>query len=263
MKFRFLLFLFISTSALLGWVFSWKYQLKLSQQESIDLQAEILEKEITLLMKESQLALFTLVNFLDLNQPEGQFDAIANRLLKKNPWIATFQLAPNGIIRNAYPFIGNEAVVGMDILQDQEQDELMKNAILNKELYMIGPVKLRQGYEAFILRQPVYTKKALWGFVTAIIPKKKLLDELKLARLEESGYLISIQGRCESCTQVFQSKTWDETSSRVYAKREIPVYPLAFELKQAKSVYHHSAFLLFLITVLLIAFSGVILYRKM
>lgn len=104
------------------------------------------------------------------------FDAIAKTILISNPYIDAIQLTEKGVITHVYPLIGNEVVIGYDILADPKTNKEASYAIEKRELYFAGPFELKQGGQAVVGRLPIFKQNEFWGFSAVLINFEKLLE---------------------------------------------------------------------------------------
>jgi diguanylate cyclase (GGDEF)-like protein len=109
---------------------------------------------------------------------------ISKELERSSPFQKSIALAPNFIIEHIHPLEGNEEAVGLNLLQDENQKKTMYRAIQLDDAVLAGPLELKQGGKAVVLRLPVWIKyegvPRLWGAVSSAMD----LDALMAA----SGY---------------------------------------------------------------------------
>lgn len=109
----------------------------------------------------------------------GNFDALAEEMLRLYGGVSALQLAPAGVIRRIVPLAGNEAALGHDLLSDPERNREAFDALQRRSLTLAGPFVLRQGGEAVVGRLPVFLERKsgeqFWGFVTALVRIPDLL----------------------------------------------------------------------------------------
>ena len=77
-------------------------------------------------------------------QPEG-FEALAAQLLPYYHGASAMALAPDGVVRQIVPLIGNEKAIGHDLLKDPERDKEAIRARDSGQLVLAGPFPLVQG----------------------------------------------------------------------------------------------------------------------
>jgi signal transduction histidine kinase len=82
-------------------------------------------------------------------------DAYARSLLAVQPGIRHVALTEGSTIIYAYPEVGNEGAIGVDLLTIPDQRDAVRRALLNRQFVLAGPVELLQGGVALVARQPV------------------------------------------------------------------------------------------------------------
>ena len=125
-----------------------------------------------------------------------QFSYLASAMIKGEDVIEAYELAPNGIVTEAYPLEGNEKAIGMDML---ELPERKTEALLaeESETYTIaGPYELKQGGIGALIFDPIYitenNKKKFWGFSIIVMNWTKFTEQLQLKSLKDTGYYFNI-----------------------------------------------------------------------
>ena len=88
-----------------------------------------------------------------------RFPGIAERILRRDDAIGSLYLAPDGIIRLAYPQEVNAATIGFEPAKDPEQGAATRLAIESKKTTVAGPHALVEGGTGFIVRHPIYTEE--------------------------------------------------------------------------------------------------------
>lgn len=87
---------------------------------------------------------------------QAQFELYASTVLVREPALVNLAAAPDLVVRHVYPYQGNEAVIGLDYMrQDNQRAEVMQ-VVQTGSLVIAGPLELVQGGMAFIGRVPVY-----------------------------------------------------------------------------------------------------------
>ena len=123
------------------------------------------------------------------------FSRIAPRLLKDYPAADSVQLAPNGVVEQIIPLSGNEAAIGHDLFADQERLNEVVVARKSGRLSVAGPYMLKQGWEGFIGRLPVFRdvwKTDFWGFVNVVIRISKLVESADFSIITSRDYTYSV-----------------------------------------------------------------------
>ena len=120
---------------------------------------------------------------------QSEFDIFAGRIHSAQPGTRSVQLAPDGIVRYVYPIHGNEAALGLNLLDQADQANNLQRAIATRQFNIVGPFELIQGGEALVARLPVFNEfatgqEAFWGFATVVID----FDEyLRASQLEDAA----------------------------------------------------------------------------
>jgi len=127
-----------------------------------------------------------------------QFASIAEQLSSTNPAQRNLSLAPHFIIRDVYPRLGNEKIIGQNLLLDSEQKIAVYRSIQLDDAVLAGPFKLEDGAIGVVCRMPVWIKldgvPRLWGAVSVALDFPELMKEAGLTSLEQN-LDIAIRGR--------------------------------------------------------------------
>ena len=105
----------------------------------------------------------------------NNFDKFAEHLLLNDSLLKGIFLAPDGIVKNAYPESLKDSI-GFNIFED---DFMRKKAILAQETHNIsfeGPVNLLSGGVGLVVRKPVYKNDKFYGFIFFVIDWPKFVD---------------------------------------------------------------------------------------
>ena len=127
---------------------------------------------------------------------DEQFSYLASAMIQGEDVIEAYELAPEGIVTEAYPLEGNEKAIGMNML---ELPERKTEALLAKEseTYTIaGPYELKQGGIGALIFDPIYItengEKNFWGFSIIVMNWTKFTEQLQLKSLKDTGYYFNI-----------------------------------------------------------------------
>jgi sensor domain CHASE-containing protein len=134
--------------------------------------------------------------------PDGgarEFPAFAHALLAQQAGIRSIQLARNSVVSQVYPLKGNEAAVGLRLLEQPRQREAVRQAIFSGNTVVAGPVDLVQGGVAFVSRTPVFRERpsgerSYWGLATVVIDRDALFQEAGL-RPKDADFYYALRGR--------------------------------------------------------------------
>jgi sensor domain CHASE-containing protein len=108
-----------------------------------------------------------------------RFSQLGARLLDERTQIRNIAAAPDLVITMTYPLEGNEASIGLNYLEVEEQRDAALRARDTREMVLAGPVDLVQGGQGFVGRFPVYQTKVdgareFWGLVSVVIDLETL-----------------------------------------------------------------------------------------
>ena len=107
--------------------------------------------------------------------------------------IKAHELAKDGIVTLIYPMSGNEAALGLNMLEHPARKQEARLAKESGEYTIAGPFELQQGDIGALLFDPIYTTDAngdqtFWGFSILVLDWESFLNEIELDTLEEAGY---------------------------------------------------------------------------
>jgi diguanylate cyclase (GGDEF)-like protein len=121
------------------------------------------------------------------------FETTAQALLPFYGNVEAVYLAPEGIVRQVFPLETNEAVLGLNLLEDPEQRIEARLARDTGRLTLAGPFELVQGGEGVVGRLPIFLEDAqgnplFWGFTMAMLRTPSALAPAGLSQLNERGF---------------------------------------------------------------------------
>lgn len=98
----------------------------------------------------------------------GKFTAFASVLCSGTSGIRSVTIAPGGVATFVYPTVGNEILVGQDLINDRRPAlrSDVQRAIRSRKVVLSGPYALRQKGLQLLARQAVYSGETLWGLVS-------------------------------------------------------------------------------------------------
>lgn len=131
-----------------------------------------------------------------VRQGQGEipdFEATARELLQFYPGASALHLAPGGVIRRVVPMAGNEAAVGLDLLQNPAQRVEALAARGAGKLTLAGPFNLIQGGFGAVGRLPVFLDDThgvprFWGFTMVMMRLSDALEPAHLSEWREHGF---------------------------------------------------------------------------
>ncbi|WP_210257151.1 EAL domain-containing protein [Devosia sp. MC1541] len=113
----------------------------------------------------------------DVELDESRFRQLAAATLDGNSQIRAVTLAPDMVVRWAYPRTGNEDSIGFDYRTSPEQWPAVQRMLTSGESHFVGPLALVQGGVGFVARYPIFDANTarLWGIVSAVVDGPRLL----------------------------------------------------------------------------------------
>lgn len=122
-----------------------------------------------------------------------QFDKLAELMQEDEDVIEARELAEDGVVSRIYPMEGNEAAMGLDMLQNPARKKEARLARLSGEYTIAGPYELVRGGTGALLFDPAYItdqngEEKFWGFSILVMNWDNFIQEVELEKLEEAGY---------------------------------------------------------------------------
>ncbi|MQP52009.1 MULTISPECIES: ATP-binding protein [unclassified Flavobacterium] len=114
------------------------------------------------------------------NLDETDFESISKSLLEKNKYIDATQIVKDHTIYKTFPLKGNESTIGYNINADSLNKKILFEAIKQEKVFFEGPIKLIQGGEGIIGRQPIFKNNKFWGFAAVIVRTDNFLKTINL-----------------------------------------------------------------------------------
>ncbi len=126
----------------------------------------------------------------------NNLEKFASLSLENNKNIKSVQFAPNGVVSIVYPYIGNEAAIGHDLLNDPKRKEYAQKAIEKKVSILQGPIVAKQGGYLIFNRKAIFYEEnnieKLWGLAVVAMDFEKIVNSFK-TKINNDKYLISIR----------------------------------------------------------------------
>ncbi len=120
---------------------------------------------------------------------DGQYNLFAAGLHASANWIRSFQIVSNGIVTHTYPLIGNEAVLGYNLLTDPRSvigGDVLR-ASEQRQFTITGPINLLQGGLGLIIRKPLtHTNDGHKRLVAIVLNTAPLLAEAGIVEKSNS-----------------------------------------------------------------------------
>ncbi len=136
-------------------------------------------------------------HFIGANPELGweAFRPVAERMVQPGSHMINITLAPDNIIRWIYPIEGNEAAIGLRILDHPQQGESLRRMIDSGRPVVTGPVDLVQGGHALIFRSPVYLDDgSYWGAASVPVDYHSVLAAAGLEEAGVNGLSVALRG---------------------------------------------------------------------
>jgi diguanylate cyclase (GGDEF)-like protein len=112
----------------------------------------------------------------DLMESERVTAALA-AIYRNGEHVRNVAMAPDNVIRYIYPVEGNDAAIGLDYRENDEQWPAVARAMRERRTVLSGPVDLVQGGRALIARTPVFLDgDRYWGVLSLVIDSGSLFD---------------------------------------------------------------------------------------
>ena len=115
---------------------------------------------------------------------EARFDLFAAGLYESTPGIRTLVVGPGGVQTYVYPYLGNEATLGHDLLNDTRPSVIKgMNALLSGKKFDIrGPIDLRQGGAGLVINKAIFLNGTwetgtFWGLASMAIDMPPIYNE--------------------------------------------------------------------------------------
>ena len=124
---------------------------------------------------------------------DEEFSVLSSLMQDDQNVIKAHELAKDGIVTLIYPMSGNEAALGLNMLEHPARKQEARLAKESGEYTIAGPCELQQGDIGALLFDPIYTTDAnggqtFWGFSILVLDWESFLNEIELDTLEEAGY---------------------------------------------------------------------------
>ena len=128
---------------------------------------------------------------------DEEFSVLSSLMQDDQNVIKAHELAKDGIITQIYPMSGNEAALGLNMLEHPARKQEARLAKESGEYTFAGPFELQQGGIGALLFDPIYTTDAngdqtFWGFSILVLDWESFLNEIELDTLEKAGYIYEI-----------------------------------------------------------------------
>lgn len=131
----------------------------------------------------------------------ARFQLLARELMSAHSLLRNITLAPDNVIGMVYPLEGNQAALGLDLLNHPVQGAATRRMLETRRPVLAGPVDLVQGGRALIHRVPIYLSEQgveprrgpYWGLMSTPIDFDRLLASAGLVE-PEGRLLLALRG---------------------------------------------------------------------
>lgn len=121
------------------------------------------------------------------------FETLAADMVESYGGISGLALAPNGVVSQVYPRVGNEALLDTDLLKDPAWQAGAKKAVESHSLIVSGPTDLPETEDGIIGYLPIFLpddrgQERFWGFSLVMLPLDGLIGAHTLAGMDEQAF---------------------------------------------------------------------------
>lgn len=139
------------------------------------------------------------------NGTVNKFDQVAADMMTS--YIQSIQLAPDGVVTQIYPLVGNEAGL-IDLIHDKQRGEIARYGRDHKMTIAQGPFPLKQGGCGIAVRNPVYLTdkngaETFWGFTIMIMRTPDVFSN-SVHALSNFGYSYRLSKTASPLTSEFE-----------------------------------------------------------
>ncbi len=151
--------------------YKFEEQYKLSNKEVIAKQAYLVKQEITSKVNSSAKALNRLATRWESRQgiPQNEWDVDVSQLINDLDALTTVEwVDASYTVRRLMPFLGNEKLLGLNIDFDGDHRDALRIAEESDITTITPPIRIVQGYDAFVTYNPLYIDDHFDGFIVGI-----------------------------------------------------------------------------------------------
>jgi PAS domain S-box-containing protein len=219
------------------------YRLKLSEErELVNIRLREFENLFSNTLNNGISAAKTLGFFAQNKQETVEnFEEIGRQILDSNPQVDVIQLLDSGVIVAVYPLMGNESVIGYDVLKDSLNRPEVLESIKRKEVYFSGPLKLRQGGIAIAGRYPLFDKDKFVGLSAVIIYFDKLVLNALQAIPDKDRYQVQLTKINPITGAIQEFVSAEDSAAYTGYKASVPIevgnWTLSVQLRQSKALH--------------------------
>ncbi len=192
--------LIITTFFVVRWVqITERQKLEFAIQNEIELYSALISQQANLQFAQLnglQGFVLTQLTHRETISPQG-FELFAENIQENFKTIRNLSIAPQGVQTFVYPLIGNEVVLGQNLLLDERQHvrEDIQQAMQTKTITVSDPYRLRDGSLGFAARQAIFVEDEFWGLVTLVVEIPPIIEGTRIYQNSNFGFaLIDSEG---------------------------------------------------------------------
>ena len=244
------------------------YQQHLFYKKSVDadLNIELKSAEQTLhtLLNHNHTSAYALGLIYHQRFEKMKFDSLAKDLMNANKFVDVVQLNDKGVVTHTYPYVGNESVIGFDVLKDSLRGPDARMAIKTRSMIYSGPLALMQSGEmAIIGRLPIFDHQDQFLGFSVIITKLSTITDF-LASNGNTNYNYQFV-KIDPATQAITFKLYPDFNYDLSTLKYVDIKEGNWRLYVAPHEYTYEYFISFIIAILglIIAVSTAVLVHSM
>ena len=167
------------------------YQLNLiEEQNRVEQAQELIENRIQEVIYTAKTSANILAYLSETNDVKQNFYKVGKSIIDNIEIIDQIQYLDSGVIVATYPFVGNEMLIGYDILADPVVSKEATLAIEKRQLFFAGPINLKQGGKGILARQALFQNNKFSGFSVVIIDWQKFIDKVFAGLQHDPDYTV-------------------------------------------------------------------------
>ncbi len=112
----------------------------------------------------------------------ANFETFARELGQGIAGVRNMNIAPGGIVRLVYPRVGNEAILGRDLVGDPRAEVRAEvaRAIKSRKIVISGPLELVVGGFGVVARLAIHRDDAFWGLINVALDLPPIFTEARI-----------------------------------------------------------------------------------
>jgi len=121
---------------------------------------------------------------LEPNIQQSDYSRFASTISLQDAGVVNIAAVRDMRVELVHPFDDNAQLIGRDLRDIPEQLSVAEEVQATGESVLQGPVRLMQGFDGFILRQPLYFNEAseqqIWGLLTIVFSAEGFFEDFRL-----------------------------------------------------------------------------------